>query len=440
GAGTLAMLGVVLLLFGPGAFYAALLIALAGAVIGIVGLLTGGADLDGVRDTFDRALRLKCEAARSAGRRVTFADLPNLRICAANITLRRLEVFSAQTSPDIPVADAVAASICFPGAFRPWPVARCAPRGNELHLDGGLISNLPAWCLDEERRRDPETLTLAIAIRDGEAPRPPSRRWWLSAMLRTTIFGGEVLSTRGAGPIEVLRLDASVALLAFDIGKKAALNEVREARRAMARLLATRVLGFPDQLRAATAALRDAAAAWEAGICAELRLSAPAADSIRVALGVPEDHLTGGLVLRDGAAAVRSLTLRFGAGFEGWADEGLVLPVEGTTVGEAWRLREPAFRFLDTPDGAFRGPGNEHRARRMRPGLAWVLGVPVAIPYPTPDGVATGAEVLDAVLVVDGMTPVRPDRDDRAAFVTALEGLMSKAIRPRFPEVTGGPP
>ena len=431
-AGGLLMAAVALLLFGAWGCYAGLLAVLAGTGWLAASLLWGGADLAGVRDIFDAALRRKCPAAQAANRRVTFADLPHLRICAANLTLRRLEVFSAQTSPEIAVADAVCASICFPFAFRPWPILRDGNRGTELHLDGGLISNLPAWCLDEERRLDTDAITLAIAIRDTGQHRRPTRRDWLGAMLRTTIFGGEVLSTRGAGPIEVLRLDTQVELLAFDIDKEAALREVREQRRATAALLATRVLGFPDRLRDATRSLRAAASAWERSVSIGLGIEAPPADSIRVALALPEDHLTGGVVLREGKAAVRSLTLRFGAGFEGWADEGLVLPLAGTTIGEAWTRQEAAFRFLDTPDSAFRGPGNQHRAQRMRPNLAWVLGVPVAIPFPAPETEASGPAILDAVVVVDGLTQVPPERAARAAFVAALETLISKEIFPTF--------
>lgn len=400
-------------------------------------LVLGGASLDGVRDCFDRALSAKCPAAAAQGRRVLFRDLPHLRICAANLTRRRLEVFSAQTAPDVAVADAVAASVCFPFAFRPWVIDRGAGRGEELHLDGGLISNLPAWCLDEERRLDPDAITLAIAIRDTDAASPATRRHWLPAMFKTTIFGGEVLSTRGDGPIEILRLDTTVPLLAFDITRAAAIREVRAQRQATLALLETRVLGFPDKQREDVRGVRMAALSRIEDFCAGRGLAFAPGD-IRAALAIPEDHLAGGFLLREAAASVRSLTLRYGDGFDGWADEGLVLPVEGTTVGEAWRpldpasgAREPAFRFLDEPDLAFRGSANRLRGLRMRPGLAWVLGVPVALMVPDP-GTGAGSTILDAVLVLDGTTRLAPDRALRGAFIEMLNRLIAEEIRPSF--------
>ena len=399
-------------------------------------LLLGGANLDGVRDCFDRALLAKCPDAQAEGRRVLFRDMPHLHICAANLSLRRLEVFSAMTAADVAVADAVCASICFPFAFRPWGIDRGPGRGVEWHLDGGLLSNLPAWCLDEERRLDPDAVTLAIAIRDTDRSAPATRRNWLPAMLRTALFGGEVLSTRGAGVIEILRLDTQIPLLAFDIGKAAAIKEVRDQRRAVAALLETRVLGFPDTQRADVRDIRAAAVARIGAFCAE-RLLPFAPSDLRAALALPENHLGSGFVTREAKLAVRSLTLRYGDGFEGWADEGLVLPVQGTTVGAAWRpvdsasgRREPAFRFLDTPDAAFDGEANLHRRLRMRPGLSWVLGVPVTLAVPAPAG--SRPALLDAVFVLDGITRLPADEALRAAFVDMLDLLIAEEIGPTF--------
>ena len=44
--------------------------------------------------------------------------------------------------------------------FRPFEF------GSSLFLDGGLVSNLPAWPFDEERALDPDALTIAVEIID----------------------------------------------------------------------------------------------------------------------------------------------------------------------------------------------------------------------------------------------------------------------------------
>lgn len=425
--------------------------AWAWALLGLVGgasavaarLVWGGARLDGVRAAFDAALWRKFPEIKAEGRRVTFADLPNLKICAANLTRRRLELFSEQTSPDVAVADAVAASVCFPFAFRPVEIAMRRPDRSarrELFLDGGLLSNLPAWPFDEERRLDPDALTLAIAIRDGERPAPPTQFDWVRALVRTAIFGGEVLSTRGAGPIEVLRLRTDIALLDFDMPKRQAFAEVVQARNAARALLNARVLDFPDLLRQTTAGLREAIGRWQVDVAAEFGLDAAEAD-IRVSLALPENHLDGGFWPSERWRAVRSLTLRYGAGYEGWADEGMVLPLKDNTVGEAWRpdptrglRREPQFAFLDDLDDAFQGDENAHRARRVRPGLAWVLGVPLRLRWlmDLADEEGDSPASLDGALVVDSTLRIPTDAI-QDAFVIRILGLIHEEIKPRLP-------
>ncbi len=420
-----------------GGLLGALPLVLAMVLLGIA-LACGCASLDGVRKAFDEALRRQCPAAAREGRSVTFRDLPHLKICAANLTRRRLEVFSEQTHPDVAVADAVCASICFPFAFRPYPITirRREGQGRELFVDGGLLSNLPAWPFDEERRLDPEALTLAIGIRGSDEGRPPAPCGWLWSLIRTAVFGGEVLSTRGAGPVEVLRLGTRIGLFDFDMDKAVARQEVVQAERAARILLNTRVLDFPDLLRATTADLRDRVAEWEAALAVETGIRGTAGE-VRVALALPENHLSGGYWTADRRAAVRSLTLRYGAGFEGAADEGLVLPIAGNTVAAAWTDGAPAFRFFGNgpasagSDAAFAGPENAHRQRRVRPNLGWVLGVPARLPTPDPDGDGHAGEV-EAVLVIDSLLQVPEDEGLRAAFVDALSSLIDNEIMPRF--------
>ncbi|MBU8546082.1 MULTISPECIES: patatin-like phospholipase family protein [Roseomonadaceae] len=416
---------VLALLFGHWGVHGALVLAVGeiGALIWL--LLHGGTRLDGVRDAFDRALWLKFPALAAKQQRVTFADLPLLKVCASNLTERRLEVFSAQTTPGIPVADAVCASICYPFAFRPWEIEMPDGRGTQLFLDGGLLSNLPAWPFDEERRLDPQALTLAFAIGPtAEKPKRPSPRNWISAMLPTALFGAAMLSTRGAGAIQILPLRTDIDLFAFDLSREEARREVTQARDAMQILLNREVLGVPDRIRRRNADIRDRVAAWQ-GRNSGVFGRAPEPDSVRVALAVPEDHLVGGLLPVADHHRARTLTLRFGAGFEDWADDGMVIPVAGTTVGTAWSAAQqglpgPTLQFLDELDPAFQGMEGLHLRRRLRPGLAWILAIPVTRPFNRHYG----------VLVIDSVCPVRPLFCQRHHFLTKLKSLISDEIMP----------
>ncbi|WP_156818840.1 patatin-like phospholipase family protein [Sphingomonas sp. Mn802worker] len=57
-----------------------------------------------------------------------------------------------QSTPDVVVADAVAASAAIPFVFRPAHVRGAAADNDPIYVDGGLISNLPVWAFAAEKR------------------------------------------------------------------------------------------------------------------------------------------------------------------------------------------------------------------------------------------------------------------------------------------------
>lgn len=102
----------------------------------------GLADVRRFRDALGQLLQQRMFPAEP-GRVVTMADFgsagrPALKVVSANLSRRRLHLFSRERTPGTPAADAVAASICLPIIFAPWTI------DNELHCDGGIVSNLPA--------------------------------------------------------------------------------------------------------------------------------------------------------------------------------------------------------------------------------------------------------------------------------------------------------
>jgi predicted acylesterase/phospholipase RssA len=87
-------------------------------------LIVGITNVERVRDFIYLALIAKVHAKDpSVG--VTFYDLdqaqtPALKIVATNVYAQSLELFCLERTPDVAIADAVAASICLPVTFRPW--------------------------------------------------------------------------------------------------------------------------------------------------------------------------------------------------------------------------------------------------------------------------------------------------------------------------------
>lgn len=86
---------------------------------------------------------------------ITFAVLAQewptvipLKIVATDVDQGTLELFDAHRTPDVVVAEAVAASISIPIAFRPALIPSYRPG---RFADGGMVANLPIWAFAEDK-------------------------------------------------------------------------------------------------------------------------------------------------------------------------------------------------------------------------------------------------------------------------------------------------
>ncbi len=205
-------------------------------------ILAGLASLD----EFVRCLTLlgiRCTGSRPYFRDFAQAagDRPTLKMVASNITSGTMELFSPDRTPDVPVAEAVAASICLPIMFRSRRICEGLP-GGEKHqfLDGGLVSNVPAWAFDDDRVVHEWPLTIVIEIADspGEVrDSQSSSEWlqWLMQTARTTVFGSKALNVRGIEPDVLVRLpilDSDLGLTDFDADWDTILSVIHQAKRA----------------------------------------------------------------------------------------------------------------------------------------------------------------------------------------------------------------
>lgn len=92
-----------------------------------------------------------------------------LKIVATDISGQQLRLFDHRT-PDVVVAEAVAASIAIPGLFKPAAIPSFCDGSNtafaRYYADGGLVSNLPVWCFSEEKaaaeRRRPNSVPIPV--------------------------------------------------------------------------------------------------------------------------------------------------------------------------------------------------------------------------------------------------------------------------------------
>lgn len=332
------------------------------------------------------------------GRIVTLGDFgregrPSLKIVSANLTTRRLHLFSADRTPQTAVADAVAASICLPVVFQPVQL------DGELHVDGGIVSNLPAWPFDEERELDPEALTIAVEIEEAAADTPPRGTSWLPAAIRTALSGAGELNLRASGPVEQLGLPTRLDLLDFDIAPERAAQEVRDVAALAGLRLDRRLFRLPEIYRNACS-VAQALAQDALGILPSADATAP---RVRVAVG----RMDGGYA--------RSLRMSYSVGYERDSDEAVLLPLEGSVAGAAWRGGQsqlevvPLQAGLDLPGDASR------RLRNRRWGeQAWVMCIPILDD-------ATGAPRL--LVQLDGNAPLPRDEETETALTSVEEAV-----------------
>ena len=374
-----------------------LLLSAATAMV-VRGLLGGLADLQRFRGALARLLQEQMFADQPE-RVVKFGDFgvegrPPLKIVSANLSARQLHLFSPEKTPETPVADAVAASVCLPVIFRPWQL------DGELHVDGGIVSNLPAWSFDEERELDPEALTIAVEI--GESPAGVarlSRFGWLSAGIRTALSGSAELNVRVAGPAEQLALPTRLDLLDFDVSRDTAAREVREVASATGLRLDKRLFRLPEIYRNACQ-VAQVLALDGLGLTQGVAGDAP---RVRVSVGRLERGYT------------RSLRMSHSVGYEGDPDEHMLLPLEGSVAGAAWRNREsrievyPLAAELDLP-----GAANRLRRKSRPTDLAWVMCIPIL------DSEKHQPRLL---VQLDGNSPLQEDAETAAAL-GSVEGAV----------------
>jgi NTE family protein len=149
---------------------------------------------------------------------ISFKDLKPLKVIATNVTRGNMRVFGGEKDRDRSVTEAVIASASFPLFFQPTAIE------GDLYVDGGLLSNLPAWVFDEERRR----LGIPIptfgfrlidppieAIEEGTSRSPPELMAYLKAMGRAAVNGARNLETRAVDDYYSFNLAPDIETLAF---------------------------------------------------------------------------------------------------------------------------------------------------------------------------------------------------------------------------------
>lgn len=322
-------------------------------------LSRGVTQLDILVDKLEIALARKLHLKKGA--RVLFKDLQAnglpLRVVATDIAARRLELFSYATTPDVRVAEAVAASAALPIACAPLRI------GSQQFVDGGIVSNLPAWTFDEERALDPDAVTVAISIEAGLSAAGTSKMGtlrFLVSIFLSAMFGRRHLETRAAPRLLTLSVPTDIQTVDFDIGPCKAREAVENAHAFAKIRIGEQLFVWPQEFEGACN---------EVGKLFDQRVNSSSQPRWRTRVLV---------ALRDEGAR-SSWRIQFGSNLLSTdADDQILLPDDSTIVGHAALARIP---ILDVPpfgpEVALNGAVNRYRRALVRKDLEWCLAIPI---------------------------------------------------------------
>jgi len=183
-----------------------------------------------------------------------------LKIVATDISGQQLRLFDHRT-PDVVVAEAVAASIAIPGLFKPAAIPSfCDGAKNAFaryYADGGLVSNLPVWCFSEEKaaaeRRRPNSVAIpVVAFTLSDPDMNPANvvlrpiRYFLQ-VIQSAIFGGQTVVQEFVPDLYSIQLPSSLGVLAFDATWSQAKSAHGEAKHKASADLRQRLILEPNE-------------------------------------------------------------------------------------------------------------------------------------------------------------------------------------------------
>lgn len=309
---------------------------------------------------------------------VTFRDLARgwptvvpLKIVVTDVDQGSLEVLDARATPDVIVAEAVAASISIPIVFKPAAIPTFRPG---RFADGGLVSNLPIWGFSEEKlgfEREhygrPPVPVVGFTLGNPKADEPKPGEpigllKFLGRIIGAALQGSQGTAIRFLDDVTIIPLETSLRTLDFDAGW-----EKYAAAREAGRECADRNLRFALQVKPDRIAdeLRSVRAATLAKIN-ELR---GAKDK------PPVSELRVNLIRPHGAYSLRVME---SIGMEADADDRLLLDRRGRGAAEVFRARGlRRFRFARKFDDRSRDFMTKYERALVRQSVRTVLCVPI---------------------------------------------------------------
>lgn len=363
---------------------------------------------------------------------VRFCDIARirpLRVVSTNIRRQAMALWSDTNTPHIPVAKAVAASMALPPVFKPVEL------NGDLHCDGALTSNLPAWAFDGEQKYYPDCFTIAVEVDNGKDDKlkAKSSGFWqplrdFHSLFQATAYGARELELRGSRSMVISVPSRNIGLLDFDMKGADVLANIGNHRIYIRRKIDDRV--FWRQLNY-QACMRIHSRVEQAFRGCETLEWRDGSSRIRIAVLVP--HLPRG----EGSRASQPRVLRtayaynFGARVhprkgssparnsadprKNWdVDDRIWLPIQGSVSGAAFSTKHPRWFVANVQDPQFHEDlsmnSSEHRYRNALhwDEREWIYSTPIYY-----GSRANPNSTVLRVITIDGNIPV-PHRGDES--------------------------
>lgn len=251
-----------------------------------------------------------------------------LKIVATDVTNHKLVVFSKKETPNYSVAKAVGASISLPLVFKPHVLEfpESSSKKNTIQaVDGGLLSNFPAWIFDEERSSDgPHIPTFGFRLvqKSTELRKSSEGMFGFAKNLLSTVIDGDpLLETREIENLHEILLTVTTKTLQFDLlpdSKKELFNEgLNAAFEHFARP------GFPREPKIAKLMLENII------------------EHLRTNLDIPSETVLRANIVCMTTRNTLRVTYSYNMDSDDDADDRLEFPIGSGACGYCWTSKQP---------------------------------------------------------------------------------------------------
>lgn len=153
-------------------------------------------------------------------RRVTFLSLMQrkqtyLTVIATDLIHRTALQYNFRLTGTTDIAQAVQASMSIPIFFQPFSY------GNGFLVDGGLVSNFPAWVFSDELDNDPDAYVLGFQLAQGDRTNYAIETFeqFAGDLFQTTLGGSAFMQTHGIDRIVQIPIQTNpkISAVKFDL-------------------------------------------------------------------------------------------------------------------------------------------------------------------------------------------------------------------------------